>query len=82
MRNIPDDIAKVAASICANVGITDSHAKKVFAAAILAERQRANELLEAANGILDGSIQMLITPEASEKLDRLSMTIHSYKSRS
>lgn len=40
MRNIPDDIAKVAASICANVGITDSHAKKVFAAAILAERKR------------------------------------------
>lgn len=40
MRNIPDDIAVVAASICANAGITDSHARKVFAAAILAERQR------------------------------------------
>lgn len=50
--------------------------------AILAERQRANELLEAANGILDGSIQMLITVEASQKLDRLSMAIHSYKSQS
>ncbi len=40
MRNIPDDIAEVAASICANAGITDIHARKVFAAAILAERQR------------------------------------------
>lgn len=40
MRNIPDDIAAEAASICASVGITDSHARKVFAAATLAERQR------------------------------------------
>lgn len=55
---------------------------KAIEGAILAERQRASELLEAANGILDGSIQMLITVEASEKLDRLSMAIHSYKSQS
>ena len=53
-----------------------------IARAILAERQRAKELLEAASGILDGSIQMQITVDASEKLDRLSMAIHSYKSQS
>lgn len=40
MRNIPTDIATTASQICASVGITDSHARKVFAAAILAERQR------------------------------------------
>lgn len=40
MRNIPDDITDVATTICASVGITDSHARKVFAAAILAERRR------------------------------------------
>ncbi len=81
MSAIPADIDKAAAEVWATLpkegaGIT------AIARAILAERQRANELLEAANGILDGSIQMLITPEASEKLDRLSMAIHSYKSRS
>ena len=48
MRNIPDDITEVAASICANAGITDSHARKVFAAAILAERQHlARQVYEA-----------------------------------
>lgn len=40
MRQIPDDIATVASSICTSVGITDSHARKVFAAAILTERER------------------------------------------
>lgn len=44
MRNIPDDIAEVATSICANAGITDSHARKVFAAAILAERERCADV--------------------------------------
>lgn len=46
MRSIPDDIAAEAASICASVGITDSHARKVFAAAILAERQRCADVAE------------------------------------
>ncbi|OOO25585.1 hypothetical protein [Agrobacterium sp. YIC 4121] len=44
MRGIPDDITAVAASICANAGITDSHARKVFAAAILAERERCADV--------------------------------------
>lgn len=44
MRNIPDDIAEGAASICANAGITDIHAQKVFAAAILAERERCADV--------------------------------------
>lgn len=43
MRNIPDDIATTASQICASVGITDSHARKVFAAAILAERKRCGD---------------------------------------
>lgn len=54
MRNIPDDIADVAATICASVGIADSHARKVFAAAILAERKRcadvARRYLEDVSG--------------------------------
>ncbi|WP_421366881.1 hypothetical protein [Agrobacterium tumefaciens] len=84
MRSFPLDIREAAwAEVNGSHGNLDSTEGAVtIARAILAERQRANELLEAANGILDGSIQMLITPEASEKLDRLSMAIHSYKSRS
>lgn len=45
MRNIPVDIIETAASICASVGITDSHARKVFAAAILVERQRCADIV-------------------------------------
>ncbi|WP_411037540.1 hypothetical protein [Shinella sp. BYT-45] len=46
MRNIPDDIADTAALICASVGIADSHARKVLAAAILAERKRCSDVAE------------------------------------
>lgn len=50
MRNIPADIAATASQICASVGVTDSHARKVFAAAILAERERCADVAKHLNG--------------------------------
>lgn len=82
MSEIPADIIKAARASWPSARDEASAIHMTIARAILAERQRAKELLEAASGILDGSIQMQITVDASEKLDRLSMAIHSYKSQS
>ncbi|MDI6027031.1 hypothetical protein QBK99_12605 [Corticibacterium sp. UT-5YL-CI-8] len=47
MTDIPEDIMVKAASVCASVGITDSHSRKVLAAAILAERKRCANVARA-----------------------------------
>lgn len=44
MRVIPDDIERAATHVCESVGISDSHARKVIAAAILAERKRCADV--------------------------------------